>query len=293
MDLLGVPPPPAASSCISSPSRTRETSPDSFSHSSSNLDGFSALNRDTCPTTDSVLWTMPEFDTTSPKPGPPRGVTCLYPERTSNVIIPPRTDAAVSAPDTPGKTVLSASIARFMTRLAGASTTPAAARAAAAPATQHAEDEPSPAPGGISDLTCSVMPSFCPPPPPPPRPATFRASLTIWYSGLRTASTLKTSCSHDSSSRLPSSDTTRMFLDRAALTYTRLSIAQRMARAPCTTKCSPKSITFPGADAAAPAAPVAGLPSSQSAPPRSAPGRTPITATRYPRHFAVAIARFS
>ena len=30
-------------------------------------------------------------------------------------------------------------------------------------------------------------------------------------------------------------------------TVTRLSIAQTMARVPCTTKCSPKRIIFPGA----------------------------------------------
>ena len=222
---------------------TSETSPDSIRLSSSNSSGWLPLNSETIPTTDSVLCLIPELDTTSPNPGPPfcRRIA-VHPDLMSYVIIPPRADAAVSAPDAFGNAVLSASAATRMTVPASCPRCcPRTLRAAAAPATQHAEDEPRPAPGGISDFTSSVIP--------PLRPAILQASFAMWYRGLRTGSTSAASRLNDSHSSVPSSEVIRTLSDFAAPTCTRLSIAHSMALEPYTTKCSPNSMTLPGADA--------------------------------------------
>ena len=71
-------------------------------------------------------------------------------------IIPPYVHTVQSAPDVFSKIVLSASIAS--SKIFSLDTSPNNLKIAAAPATQHADDDPSPAPNGISELILISIP---------------------------------------------------------------------------------------------------------------------------------------
>ena len=73
----------------------------------------------------------------------------LNPLFLSYSIIPPYVQTVQSAPDVFSKIVLSASIASF--NISSLDIFPNNLKIAAAPATQHADDEPNPAPNGISE----------------------------------------------------------------------------------------------------------------------------------------------
>jgi hypothetical protein len=66
-------------------------------------------------------------------------------------MIPPNVHTVQSAPDVFSKIVFSASIASY--RISSLDVCLNSFEIAAAPATQHADDEPNPTPNGISDST--------------------------------------------------------------------------------------------------------------------------------------------
>ena len=145
--------------------------------------------------------------------------------------MPPCTQAAQSAPEEFGYMLLSADMAASIT----STDMPHSAAREPAAATQHADEEPRPAPEGISERMRSVAPS---------QPS----DRAMWWNGRR-AGTMDSVGVRSGRSADPSADMTDSVSpsrpDDSATT--RRSMAHITARAPCTTKCSPNSITLPGA----------------------------------------------
>ena len=155
-------------------------------------------------------------------------------------IIPPKVQTVQSAPDVFLKIVFSASIANF--RISSLEYFVNKPDIEAAAATQHAEEEPNPTPEGKDE---SIVTSI-----PPLLPNFSRRVFDRYMKGMK--GDLISSNDFDLGIVIfPKFDLITIESSSVVneVTLTLLSIEHRIALIPYTTKCSPKRMTFPGAEA--------------------------------------------